>query len=122
MLTRLLPSDEWPRLSETGMAPLAESLHPAMDEVIVVEDGDTIIGTWSFKIVPHVEGLWIADAHRGKPAVGRHLWTAMLKHARARGARVVMTGAIDENVKALLAHVGAEPMPAQFLLYLEGHQ
>lgn len=120
MTARLLPVDEWSKLQETGMAPLAMTLHPTMDEVVVVEEGETIVGTWSFKIIPHVEGLWIADHFRGKTIVARRLWMAMREHARRRGAAVVMTGAASEDVKGLLAHVGAEPMPEQYLLYLEG--
>ncbi len=122
MTTRILPPDEWGRLQETGMAACAATLHPAVDEVIVIEEDGAIVGTWSFKIVPHVEGLWIADDHRGKSSVARKLFLAMRAHARSRGAEVVMTGAASNDVKELLAHVGAEPLPDQFLWYLTGKE
>lgn len=113
MTSRLLPHAEWPKLAETGMAIVAATLNPETDDVVVVESDGVIVGAWSFKIIPHVEGLWIAEGERGKTSVARRLWRGMQDLAAQRGALVVMTGAGSDEVRELLDHAGATTVGAE---------
>lgn len=111
MTTRLLPREEWPRLNGTEM----EAIWPALDahaHIVVVEDDDgQIVGCWSLFRQVHVEGCWIAPAHRGKSSVARRMLVAMRSCAQAMGARSVATAACSEDVKQLLIKMGAVELP-----------
>ena len=107
MVTRILPPDEWPRLMGTEAQALWPHLDAGRSTILVVEDEGEIIGTWALMNVLHAECLWIAPAHRGKSSVARRLWTALVKTAKERSAPTVATSALTDDVKALLAHVGA---------------
>jgi hypothetical protein len=108
--TRILPVDDWPRLDGTEL----ETVYPFLDRlrahVIVVEEGNAIVGCWAVFPLVHCEGVWIAPAHRGKSAVARHLLKAMRSTARAMGAQAVNTAAVSDEVRAILAGLGATPI------------
>lgn len=110
---RLLPPHEWYRLAGTE----AETIWPALDRrtarVLVVEAAGEIVGCWILAPVYHAECLWIAPEHRGKAGVARRLWALMQKTVRTIGARTVATAAESDEVKALLARVGAVKVPAE---------
>lgn len=114
MTSRILPPAEWSRLAGTE----AETIWPVVDRettrVVVVEDeAGEIVGCHVLWQVWHLDGLWIAPAHRGKAGVARRLWATVQRTARALGARAVMTTAIDDRVRTLLGHVGAVPLPGE---------
>ncbi len=111
MTCRMLPVDEWPKLAHTEAAEVYPHLQPERTSIIVVEEAGEIVGSWILMNVLHAECLWIAPAHRGKSAVARRLWTAMQREARAQGVAVVATAALSDDVRHLLDHVGAEPLP-----------
>ena len=111
MTTRVLPPGEWPRLAGTEAESLWPLLNPASASVLVVEDEEAIVGVWVLMSVLHAECLWIAAEHRGKTAVARRLWSGMQRVATDRGAKVVATAAISDDVRALLEHVGAMKVP-----------
>ena len=111
MTSRILPVEEWSRLVGTEAETIWPQLDPATALVLVVEDGEMIVGTWILLNVVHAECLWIAESHRGHSAVARRLWTTMRKTALAAGYPVIATAALSDEVRALLAHVGAEKIP-----------
>lgn len=112
MTHRLLPPDEWPRLADTPqLGPVWAQLPVASASVLVVEDGDRIVGTWAFLHVLHAEGVYVDPAHRGRGAVARHLWRGMREIARLTGAAAVWTGANTDDVAALLLAHGATKFP-----------
>lgn len=110
MTTRELPRDEYARLVGTELETVAPLL-PESARVLVVEDGDQIVGCWTFFSVLHAEGLWIADSHRKRGSVARHLWCGMRQMVAQMGAKGVNTAAVSDDVKALLEKVGAIELP-----------
>jgi N-acetylglutamate synthase-like GNAT family acetyltransferase len=107
MTTRILPRDEYPRLAHTEAA----SVWPQLTEaacVIVVEHDGAIVGCHVLQPVLHAECLWIDPAHRGKASVARRLWATVQRAARERfGVAWFATAAVSDDVRRLLAHVGA---------------
>lgn len=113
MTARILPKEEWPKLRGTE----AESVWPFLNHerasVVVVEHDGMIVGCQVLMYVLHAECLWIAPEFRGKSSVGRRLWEAVQRAARSTGATALITGACDETVRGLLAHVGASKIPGE---------
>lgn len=110
MISRLLPRDEWHRLAGTELE-AAASVLPADAQVLVIEDNGEIVGCWSVIPYVHVEGLWIAPAHRKRSSVGRRLLTGMRRVAQALGADVVLTAATDDTVRQLITEYGGVSLP-----------
>lgn len=110
MTSRILPVAEWPRLVGTE----AEAVWPHLphgSHVVVVEQGAAIVGCHVLIPYWHVECLWIAPEARGRGGVARRLWGAVQRVARDLGVHVVLTAAMDDRVRGLLAHVGATKLP-----------
>jgi N-acetylglutamate synthase-like GNAT family acetyltransferase len=108
-ITRLLPRDEWNRLAGTE----AEAVYPFLPEtarVLVAERDGAVVGTWVLTPIYHVECLWVAPALR-KSTIAARLWTGMRLICASLGIERVMTGAMTDDVRALLAHVGGEQLP-----------
>jgi hypothetical protein len=116
MTTRLLPHDEWHRLDGTDLSEGLSLLNPDHVDVLVVEDDGVIVAHWLLASMLHVEGLWIAPEARKSGVVARRLWRGMRETVAKRGASSVLTGAVTDDVKALLDHAGAMPLPDQFVL------
>lgn len=106
-VTRILPRTEYDRLGSTALAECALQVRDREGDVIVVEDGDQIVGCWALFPVLHVEGLWIADSHQKRASVARRLWLGMKRLVKVRGGVKVATAACSDDVRALLAHVQA---------------
>jgi hypothetical protein len=109
--TRELPPDEWAKLAGTDSADIWPMLAPGQAKVLVVEDGEAVVGSWLLLPVWHAECLWIAPSHRGRAAVGRRLWVGLRRMLRDLGVGGFITGALSDEVRGLLAHVGARPLP-----------
>jgi len=121
MTSRILPFAEWHKLDGTEVAEARSSLDPARTAILVVEDGETIVGCHVLMWILHAECLWIHPDHRGKASVGRRLWAAVQRTARAAGVPSLWTAACDDRVRGLLAHVGATELPgAHFVLPVKG--
>jgi len=111
MTSRILPSEEWPRLAGTEAESVWPHFDPARVQVLVVEQDGAIVGTWVLMNVLHAECLWIAPSHRGLASVARRLWTLMQRTARTLGVPAVATAALSDDVRGLLEHVGATKVP-----------
>lgn len=121
MIARVLPKEEWPRLRGTEAETLWPYLNPARASVIVVEDDGIIVGCHVLMYVLHAECLWIAPEHRGKSSVGRRLWRAVQNAVKSVGVDSLVTGACDDTVRGLLAHVGATKIPCdQYVVPIQG--
>lgn len=120
MTTRVLPREEWKRLAGTE----AEALWPLLThaaQVLVVEDGDRIAGCWVLMPILHVECLYVAPEHRKKTSVARRLFVGMKRLVRESGSSHVMTAAASDEVRDLLAHVGATKIPGDhYVMSFEG--
>lgn len=120
MTTRVLPVEEWSKLAQSDFGPCLERLNPEAVTVIVAEDNSgEVIGCWSLIHFAHVEGLWVAPAHRKRGRVLVRLWNAMRALAETRGIQSVYTGALTEDVERLLMSRHAYPLPPMFALPLE---
>ncbi len=112
MTARILPAEEWHKLAGTE----AENIWPLLDKsqarIVVVEHEGEIVGCHILAWVLHAECLWIHPDHRGKSGVARRLWPAVKRTAIDMGASVIATAANSDQVRELLAHVGAEQVPA----------
>lgn len=113
MTTRLLPPEEWGRLASTELGAVLEHLDPARAAVLVVEADGVIVGCWGFLRVVHLEGLWIAEAHRRRGRVARRLWRGMLEAVRGWGERAVMTSALSPEVEDLARRIGGVELPGK---------
>lgn len=111
MTTRILPPGEWVKLNGTEAETIWPHLNPFLAQVMVVEDGDAIVGCWILMPVWHAECLWIAPAHRKIGSVARKLWRAMREAVLARGSKTVTTASMSEDVTKLLEKVGAAKIP-----------
>lgn len=119
--TRLLPPAEWPRLAETELGPALDTLDPAAVTVIVAEDAaGAIIGCWSLITFAHVEGLWIAPAHRRRGTVLRELFERMCAVATDRGIPAVLTRSLQPTITRWILKRGGHPLPGEgFVLPLQ---
>lgn len=117
MTTRILPRDEYAKLAGTELDTVWPLLDQADGVVMVIEDGDQIVGCWAVMTVTHVEGLWIHPAHRGKASVGRRLLLGMTRFLRGR---TVVTSATCDDVRRLLERVAAQPLPGSHYMVTFG--
>lgn len=110
MTARLLPPEEWARLQGTEAETVWPSLTPAARVVVVEQDG-VIVGCHLLQPVLHAECLWIHPDYRGRSSVARRLWAAVKQTVREQfGVEWFATAAVSDEVRTLLAHVGAVPL------------
>jgi hypothetical protein len=114
--TRVLPTDEWPKLSGTDFGPILGRLNPEGATIVVAEEGEDIVGCWGLITFAHAEGLWVAPSHRKRGRVLVRLWNAMLELTRGLGVDMVYTGALSGDVARLLESRKAEPLPPMYAL------
>lgn len=108
----MLPPSEWPRLAGTEAETVWPLLTPERTSVVVVEQGDQVVGCHVLVWVLHCECVWIHPAHRGKGSVARRLWAAVERTARdVWRSRTVLTTVTTESVRRLVAHLGGVPVP-----------
>jgi len=115
MTARELPRADWHRLADTPIAAVCATL-PADTRMIVVEDRDgVIVGTWAMIRYVHAEGVWIAPAHQKRGSVAGRLLRAMRDVAHSWGAPVVLTAAVDDEVRSLIAKLGGARLPDTYV-------
>lgn len=105
MTSRLLPREEWAKLTGTQLetvVPVLEQLEGA--KVMVVEDADRIVACVALYPLWHLEGLWI-----DKP----ESTTLLLEAIRTHTAQIpaVVSWAQNPVVGDFLTRLGAELMP-----------
>lgn len=121
MKLRLLPHEEWPRLAGTELEKLHPHLAPDMAQILVVEEGDSIVGTWAIYPQVHAEGVWIDPAHRAKGAVAKHLMQGLaqvLAHFETSG---FVTSSVSEEVTTLIKSLGGEELPGRHFVVPAPH-
>ena len=84
---------------------------PAQTQMVVVEADGVIVGTWAVLRTVHVECVWIAEDYRGQFGVVKRLLIGMRAAARRWGARTVLTGAMTDQVRSLIASLGGSQLP-----------
>jgi len=120
MIARILPVEEYPRLTGTE----AEQLWPHLPEsarVIVVEDNGCIVATWTLMQMVHAECIWIAPTHRGSFGVVRRLLGKMRETASEWGVAKVITASLSPYVSNLIRRIGGIRIEGEsFLLPISG--
>lgn len=120
MTSRVLPVEEWPRLRGTEAETLWPHLDPTMAQVLVVEDGGEIVGTWVLVKMVHAECVWIAPAYRGSFGVAKRLLVGMRRLALACGVKTVWTSAMSDHVRSLIGTLQGVRLPGEhYVLPLE---
>lgn len=117
MTGRVLPPNEWPKLAGTELEPAIPHLRPETTTVWVVEDDDRIVGCWAEIWLPHLEGVWIHPAYRGKTSVARRLWQGMKQIVHGHGGTSAITGAACPEIHRLLTK-HATALPQEYVLCL----
>jgi len=115
MTTRILPPDEWSKLTGTLLKDAPEILDPEMDMVLVVERDEEIVGCTSFLPRWHMEGTWVSPAYRKMSSVGRPLLKGIHQMATALKAKELIMVSVDPDVTALCCRLGRSST------YLDGH-
>jgi N-acetylglutamate synthase-like GNAT family acetyltransferase len=120
MTSRVLPREEWDRLAGTELAAVLAAAQHANAEMIVliVEDGEQVVGCWALLQCWHAEGLWVAPAHRGKAAVARRLLRLAASVAEQIGFRSVCTAALTPDVTKMLDAVATRLEGQHYVLRL----
>lgn len=120
MTTRILPPEEWPRLSHTEAAEVWPHLDRGRTHVVVVEEAGEIIGCHVLMNVLHAECLWVHPDRRDARVL-RVLWNSVQREAQKLGAKTIATAANDDSVKRLLAYVGAQKLDGEhYVISMEG--
>lgn len=101
MTTRILPPDEWSKVGHTGMAQFLSFATPRDTQIVVIEDGEQIVGCWAVVRITHLEGVWIDPAYRKRVSVVRSLLQATVAVAQQFGSWA-MTGAQTPDVRRLI--------------------
>lgn len=105
MTTRTLPVSEYPKLDGT----LLDNIWPNLcgqSRVLVVEDGAEIVGCVALVPIWHLDGVWIAPAHRQRASVGRRLLMAARAAVEAVGASEVWMMAMTPESRQLCERMG----------------
>lgn len=121
MTPRILDRSEWAtRLVGTDLEAVHAYLPPSA-YVLVIEDGDAIVGCWAAIQHWHVEGLWVHPEHRKQGSVGRRLLIAMGRLLTQIGAPSVLTAALTDDVAVLILKAGGRRLPGtHFVLPVGG--
>ena len=80
MTVRVLPRDEWGKLTE--VINIGPACREGDAQVLVVEDGKRIVATLGVFRIAHFEGLWIDPEYRGNPGLARKLMKAGVTAAK----------------------------------------
>lgn len=103
--SRVLPAEEYHRLTSCGLA--AELIpDPVASIVVVVEEDGVIIGRWLAYPILVLEGLEIVETARHRPGVVRRLWLTMMQALRDHGIPHVFTLVRTKTVADLAEHGG----------------
>lgn len=111
MRTRVLPPEEWSRLTLEQVPSVLPCIRPEEMEVIVVEDGDRIVACVSVMRMTHLDGVWVAPEYRGNAGVGRRLLRGMRESAERWCESFLAAGASNEHAENLIEKMGGIRMP-----------
>lgn len=117
MIARILPPEEWPRLTEAGADLPWQAFDPSKHAILVVEDDGAIKGCISLMWALHAECAWIAPESRKLGIVGRHLQQQLMEEADLMEAKSLWASAISDEMRDLLIqHCSATPIPGEHFI------
>lgn len=110
--SRILPPNEWHRLSETELPALIPHVSRGDMAIVVIEDGKDIVAAAALMFLPHFEGAWVAPDYRKRRSVFARLVNALFETARGRGVSWAMAGSATDEMRQLLTkHLHATKVP-----------
>lgn len=119
MIARILPPEEWGRLSHTGV-PFLPGLNPDDIDIVSVEDEGKLVAAMTVFKITHFEGVWVSPEKRGLGAT-RAMLRLAAGLAKARGNSWVVAGAADDRMRHILGRMGAHKLQMDpYLLSLGG--
>ena len=98
---RLLPKDEWSKLTPIFASQGSSAPDPNYSVVVVAEKGDEIVGMGVLQVVPHMEPWWIKD---GESPAWRKM-VGMLEAELPHEARYFMC-CPNHRIAAMAEHCG----------------
>jgi hypothetical protein len=111
MMARVLPQSEWSRVSGGDLPEIMKRVLPRDMEVIVIEDGDSIVAHMLVMRLTHLEGVWIKPGYE-------HSANRLLRHtvqsARKWNDRWVVAGANDDTMRDIMSRMGGRKIEAEF--------
>lgn len=111
MTARELPPAEWPRLADTELRAVWQTLPPAKATVMVVEEEGAIVGTCVILPTIHVDGFAIAESHRNGLGVFRLLAHKVSDCLAATGVENVIAGVESARIETMVRRVGGVEAP-----------
>lgn len=120
MIARVLPREEWDRLSVNGLVPIFPDFRDEDSKPVVVEKDGEIVASCVVVRTVHLESLWV------KPGSGagtiRNLMRKTTETAR-RWGRLAFAQSCRENVRDILNRLGCKKLSVEtYLLPLEAEQ
>lgn len=113
MTARIVTASEHAhRLVGTELAAVVPLLPPSA-LVVVVEEGDALLGCFTLVPLYHFEAFWIAPQSRKKAGVFRALIRALGRLSHELGFQTVLAGALDSQVDHILRRLGALELPGR---------
>jgi GNAT superfamily N-acetyltransferase len=122
MISRILPPDEWHRLSITQFEQIGPTMRPEDVQIVVVEDGERIVATMAVLRVTHFESLWIDPEYRGNAGLGRRLVKAAVQAAKTWTDKWVWGTSESGHMDDITRRLGGVQVPVQtFMIPLGGN-
>jgi hypothetical protein len=119
MMARILPVEEWERLSVTGLVPIFPDFPPEDVVVVVVEQDGEIVASTTLVRVVHLESLWIKE--EAGAGVSRALIRGIVDASKEWAPRVVMAQTRHQNVSEILTKLGGAFLPVEsYVLRIDG--
>jgi hypothetical protein len=110
MTVRVLPRADWPGTLVGTELEYAWPYLPPGSIVLVGEDEDGLAWCWAVVPYTHLEGAWIRPDLRGTTTAGR-AWREMRGMLQQLNIDRVLTAALTDDVRRLVAHLGGRPLP-----------
>jgi hypothetical protein len=118
---RIIPPDEWERLSGQALAQtILRYVSPQNTAFVVVERDGEIVAKLGTHLVTMFEDLWIRPDQRGNPGVMRALVRQAFAIPRERGESwaIAMSGSVE--AAGLFDHVGQAIEATAYAIAIEG--
>ena len=122
MITRVLPPEEWHKLSVTGSVHLTD-INPKEISVVVVEDDEVIVGIMEVARVTHLESLWVHPDYRGRAGTARKLMDAAFEEAEKMGDPFAWGCSDTELMSTIIPKLGAIKLDVEsYMIPLRGKE
>ena len=117
MHSRILPPEEYGRLSVTGLHPILSDFRPEDMRVVVIEQNGEILATTTVVRTVHLESLWV------KPGSGAGVIRQLLRKVVDVGlqwGRIAFAQSCRENVRNILGRLSGKKLDVEtYILPLE---